>query len=57
MDIYHKFSCFKKLDVLIFRYYSLYIYIYIYIYIYGEMIDFGKSDKMRINRKVEKLKH
>ena len=28
---------------------------YIYMYIYGEMVDFGKSDKMiKINRKVDK---
>ena len=29
--------------------------VYIYIYIYGEMVDFGKSDKMiKISTKVDK---
>ena len=31
-----------------------YIYIYIYIYIYGEMVDFGKSDKMIKRGSVDK---
>ena len=30
------------------------IYIYIYIYIYGEMMNFGKSDKIKISGKKNK---
>ena len=35
-----------------------YIYIYIYIYLHGEIVDFGKSDKIRkIRGKVNKPKY
>ena len=29
------------------------LYIYIYIYIYTKIIDLGKSDKIKINGKIE----